>query len=112
MPTPTGLKNKLVQVERLRDRPTRLGERKSTSDAWAPVSSPVWGNVKSVAASETTQEGRVVSSVIYTVVVSSYVEVRSADRLRVEGRVLAIQGIQPRGLRDEEWQITCTEEVQ
>ncbi|MEY3205084.1 MAG: Phage head-tail joining protein [Planctomycetota bacterium] len=112
MPMPTGLKNKLVQVERLRDRPTRLGERKSTADAWAPLGDPVWGNVKSVAASETTQEGRVQSTVIYTVVVSSYVDVRAADRLRVDGRVLAIQGIQPRGLRDEEWQITCTEEVQ
>jgi head-tail adaptor len=112
MPTPAGLKNQLVTVERLREKPTRLGENKSTSDAWAAIGQPIWANVKSVVSSESNQDGRVQATVIYTVTMDAFHDVRAADRLRFGTRILGIQGIKPRGLRNEEHEITCIEEVQ
>lgn len=112
MATSAGTKNQLVQVERLRDIPTRAGERKSTEDAWRPVGRPAWANIRVITSNETTQEGRVVATVIYSVTVDAHLDVTPKDRLRWGGRKLSIQGIQPLGLRCEELSINCTEEVQ
>jgi head-tail adaptor len=112
VPTAAGTKNQLVQVERLRPIPTRPGERKATEEAWRPVGPPAWANIRAITANETTQEGRVVATVIYSVTVDAHLDVTPRDRLRWGGKKLAIQGIQPLGLRGEELSINCTEEVQ
>lgn len=111
MPLPAGLMNQRVTIERLKPQTAgRFGEQVTTRDAWAAVRT-VWGNVMAINANELVQSDRAVPFITYRVRVRTQPDLTPKDRLRWAGRTLNIQAVQLRGLRREEQELLCAEEV-
>lgn len=111
MALPAGALRQRVTIERLKPQSTgRLGEQRQTPDRWAPWQE-VWASVQAVSGREVIQSDRTQALVTYTVRVRTREGLTPRDRLRWKGLVLNIVSIQLRGLRLEEQEILCSQEV-
>jgi len=111
MPLQSGTMRRRVTIERLADRPANaFNETVQTSDRWEEVRS-IWAGVEAISAREAVQSDRTQTSVTYKVRMRVQPDLTTKDRLRWQGGILNIQSILLRGLRLEEQEILCAEQV-
>ena len=111
MPLPAGELRQRVTIERIKPQSTgRLGEQLQTPDRWVALRE-VRASVSAIAAREIIQSDRTQAMVTYKVRIRATDDLTPRDRLRWNGIVLNIVSIQLRGIRYEEQEILCSQEV-
>ena len=111
MPLSGGVLRRRVTIERLGDQPANaFGESVQTAANWSPVRT-VWAAVDAISSREAVQSDRTQTSVTYKVRMRTQADLTTKDRLRWQGGVLNIQSILLRGVRLEEQEVLCAEQV-
>lgn len=111
MPLAGGTLRRRVTIERLIEAaPNPFGETVTTSDQWSTVRT-VWAGVEAISAREAVQSDRTQTSITYKVRLRTQSDLTTKDRLRWQGGILNIQSVLLRGLRLEEQEILCAEQV-
>lgn len=106
-----GTMRERLTVERLREQAvSAFGEQRQTPDRWYALRS-LWGSVQAFSAREVLQSDRTQTMMTYIVRIRRMPELTTRDRFRWRGGILNIQSIQLRGVRKEEMEILCGQEV-
>lgn len=110
MPTPAGRKRFRISVERIRPQSVgRLGEQKQAPKNWQEWKR-VWASIEALSAREIVQSDRAQSVISFRIVITALPGLTERDRIRWKGGVLNIVSIQPRGYRQEDQELLCTQE--
>lgn len=100
-----------VTIEKLSEQAANaFGETPITPDQWSPVRT-VWANVRAISAREVVQSDRTQNTITYTVRLRTQKDLTTKHRLRWQGGVLNIQSILLKGMRLEEQEVLCAEQV-
>lgn len=107
----SGILRHRVTIERLSEQAANaFGETPVTPDQWMPLRT-IWANVRAVSAREAVQSDRTQNTITYMVRVRTQPDLTTKHRLRWQGGVLNIQSILLKGIRLEEQEVLCAEQV-
>lgn len=107
----SGVLRHRVTIERLSEQSSNFyGETPITPDQWVPLRT-VWANVRPVTAREAVQSDRTQNTITYVVRLRTQADLTTKHRLRWHGGVLNIQSILLKGVRLEEQEVLCAEQV-